>query len=51
MKIKLTLNELIYLAHKQLGLECVYRNDSDLLLTPHTIEVIDVKSKLEESPG
>ncbi len=51
MKIKLTLNELIYLAHKQLGLECIYRNDSNLLLTQHIIEVIDVQPKLEEGTG
>lgn len=51
MLIKLTLNELKQLAFKSLGLESVYRPDQDLLISNHNIEVVDVKSKLEEGPG
>ena len=51
MIIKLTLNELKQLAFEALNLDCMYKHDSDLLVSPHKIEVIDAQSKLEEGSG
>jgi hypothetical protein len=51
MIIKITLNELIHLALKQMGIESVYRGESDLLISNHKVEVINVKQELETSAG
>ena len=48
MHVKLTCNELKYLALKQLGLEATYRHDIDFLATEHTMEIIDGQCELEE---
>ena len=50
MKIEMTLNEMKYTVLRALNLEANYRKDADAIGSPHTIEVIDGRAKLEESP-
>jgi len=51
MVIKITLNELKHLALKQMGIETIYRGESDLLISNHKVEVINVEQELETSSG
>lgn len=50
MVIKITLNELIHLALKQMNIESIYRGESDLLMSNHKMEIVNAQPKLEESP-
>ena len=47
-QIKLTKQEAKYVILKAFGFQAEYRSDVDMCVTPHTLEIIDGRTQLEE---
>jgi hypothetical protein len=48
-QIKLTSQEAKYVILKAFGFQAEYKPEYDICVTPHSLEIVDVKPKLEES--